>query len=387
MTTSLAAPALMDTYRRSPVTFVRGRGCTLFDVEGNAYLDMVAGLAVVSVGHCHPAVTAAIATQCEQLVHVSNLYSTEPGAVLAERLSSLTGGMHSFLCNSGAEAVECALKLARKHGGERRTVVAADGGFHGRTLGALSVTGQPAKQAPFEPLVGGIRHVPFGDASALEAGLGPDVAGVLLEPIQGEAGVVVPPEGYLARVRQLCDRSGALLMLDEVQTGLGRTGEWFAYQHDGVVPDVVCLAKGLAAGLPIGACLARPEVAASLVPGDHGSTFGGGPVPTAAAVAVLDVIEKEGLVGRAREAGKRLRGGLGRVFPDAQVRGRGLLAGVVFPAKVAREVAESALRLGLLVNEVAPDVLRLCPPLVVTDAEIDRALEILEEVRDEIGTT
>lgn len=377
----------MQTYRRWPVRFVEGRGCTLTDADGKTYLDFVAGLAVVSTGHCHPVVTDAIASQTSRLVHVSNLYETEPAEILAERLASLTGGMQSFFCNSGAEAIECALKLARKQGGSRRGIVAADGGFHGRTMGALAATGQPSKRAAFEPLVGGVVHVPFGDAGALGVALGPDVAAVVLEPIQGEAGVIVPPDGYLADARALCDEAGALLVLDEVQTGVGRTGSWFAYEHDGIVPDVVCPAKGLAAGLPIGACLARPEVAAAFAPGDHGSTFGGGPVPAAAALAVLEVIEKEGLLERARSAGELLRTGLRRILPGADVRGRGLLVGAGLPQPVARPLAALALRRGLLVNDAAPGVLRMTPPLVVTDEQIDEALSILEEAWDEIRAT
>ena len=380
----MAAPALIQTYRRWPVRFVEGRGCTLVDEDGKRYLDLVAGLAVASVGHCHPAVTAAIARQAGRLVHVSNLYETEPAALLAERLAALTGGMQSFLCNSGAEAVECALKLARKHGGERRAIVAAYGGFHGRTMGALAATGQPSKRAAFEPLAGAITHVPYGDADALGAALTPEVAAVILEPIQGEAGVVVPPAGYLARVRELCDSAGALLILDEVQTGIGRTGRWFAYEHEAVRPDVLCLAKGLAAGLPIGVCLATPEVAASFVPGDHGSTFGGGPVPSAAALTVLDVVEREDLLARVRATGGILRAGLRRILPEADVRGRGLLVGAELPRPVARPLAALALQRGLLVNDAAPDVLRMTPPLVVTDEEIETALSILEEAWDEI---
>jgi acetylornithine aminotransferase len=376
----------METYRRWPVRFVEGQGCTLTDADGRTYLDLVAGLAVTSVGHCHPHVTDAIARQAGRLVHVSNLYETEPAAALAERLADLSGGMQSSFCNSGAEAVECALKLARRHGGRRRGIVAADDGFHGRTMGALAATGQPAKRAPFEPLIGAVGHVPYGDLDALAAALTPDVAAVILEPIQGEAGVVVPPDGYLAEVRAACDAAGALLVLDEVQTGVGRTGSWFAYEHDGVTPDVVCLAKGLAGGLPIGACLARPAVAAAFAPGDHGSTFGGGPVQAAAALAVIEVIEEEGLLRRAQVAGDRLRQGLRRIFPEAEVRGRGLLIGVALGGRVARPLAASALRRGLLVNDAAPGVLRLAPPLVVTDAEIDHALSIPEEAWDEIGT-
>lgn len=388
MTQTLAAPpALVQTYRRWPVRFTSGSGCTLVDAGGKEYLDLVAGLAVVSVGHCHPQVTRAIVEQAARLVHVSNLYETAPAEELAKRLAALTGGMQSFLCNSGAEAVECALKLARKHGGPRRRIVAAGGGFHGRTLGALSVTGQPSKRTPFEPLIGDVTHVPYGDGGALGAALGSDVAAVLLEPIQGEAGVVVPPDGYLRAARALCDEAGALLVLDEVQTGVARTGRWFAYEHEDVDPDVVCLAKGLAAGLPIGACLAAPAVAASFAPGDHGSTFGGGPVPCAAALAVLDVVEKEGLVEHAEHAGARLGAGLARIFGPAAVRGRGLLIGVELGRPLARACAALALRRGVLVNDAAPSVLRLAPPLVIADDEIDSALSVIEEVWDENATS
>ncbi|MFN2587219.1 MAG: acetylornithine transaminase [Actinomycetota bacterium] len=381
-----AASSLMGTYRRWPVRFVSGRGATLVDADGREYVDLSAGIAVVSTGHCHPAVTRAIQDQAARLVHVSNLYETGPATALAGRLAELTGGKRSFLCNSGAEAVEAALKLARRHGGSRRTIVAADGGFHGRTMGALSVTGRPAKRGPFEPLIGDVVHVPYGDAAALKGALGPHVAGVLLEPIQGEAGVVVPPETYLRDARRVCDESGALLMLDEVQTGIGRTGRWFAYEHAGVVPDVLCLAKGLGGGLPVGACLARPDVAAAFRPGDHGSTFGGGPVPAAAALAVLQTIEDEGLVDRARDAGEVLAAALGRSFRGATVRGRGLLLAVVLPQPRARAVAALALQRGVVVNDVAPHVLRLTPPLVISDEAIARAASILEEVWHEIGT-
>ena len=273
---------LMNTYARMPVRFVSGRGARLTDDAGRSYIDFLAGIAVASVGHAHPLVAAAIAEQAAALIHVSNFFSTIPQERFATELAELTGGMHSFFCNSGAESIEAALKLARKHGRARgrdaTRIVCADGGFHGRTFGALSATGQPSKQAPFEPLVGGFVHVPYGDAAALEEVMGDDVAAVLLEPIQGEAGVIIPPPGYLAAARKLCDETGALLILDEVQTGLGRTGAWFAWEHEGVSPDVMCLAKALAGGLPMGACLATPE-ASAFVPGDHATTFGGGSGP------------------------------------------------------------------------------------------------------------
>jgi acetylornithine aminotransferase len=313
------------------------------------------------------------------------LYETRPQKELAARLAGLTGGMRSFFCNSGAEAIECAIKLARKAAGPHRSrIIAATGGFHGRTMGALAATGQPAKWVGFEPLLPGFTHVPFGNVAAIEAELAADVAAVLLEPIQGEAGVIVPSPDYLQDVRALCDRAGALLILDEVQTGLARTGAWFAYEHSGIVPDILCLAKALAGGLPIGVCLARPEVAAAFVPGDHGSTFGGGPVQCAAANVVLDVIETEGLIERAASSGGLLSEGLRRISSGQEVRGVGLLIAVQLDGPVARDVASAAFDRGLLVNDAAPNVVRFCPPLVITEQEINRALTILEEVWHEV---
>ncbi|MGH2828206.1 MAG: acetylornithine transaminase [Actinomycetota bacterium] len=381
----------MDTYKRLPVRFVSGRGAQLTDAHGRDYIDFLAGIAVASVGHAHPKVTAAIAEQAATLVHVSNIFETGPQEELARRLFELSGGMRSFFCNSGAESIEAALKLARKHAlvKERKATrfVCAEGGFHGRTFGALSATGQPSKQAPFKPLVGGFTHVPYGDIGALEQAVGDDVAAVLLEPIQGEAGVIVPPPGYLEAAREACDRVGALLILDEVQTGLGRTGAWFAYQHEGVAPDVMCLAKALAGGLPMGACLATPQVAASFQPGDHATTFGGGPVQSAAAIATIDVIESEGLVQRAKAAGERLSSGLGELFPEAEVRGRGLLVAVEFASDAAAEIVERALVAGLVLNATSSSTLRIAPPLVISDEEIDSGLAILEEVAGAVLAT
>ena len=379
--------ALMDTYRRWPVAFVEGRGAILTDAEGKSYIDLVGGIAVATLGHCHPKVVAAIVEQAQALIHVSNLYENPLNEALAARLASLTGGMRSFFCNSGAEAIECALKLARKHAAGRTRFVAATGAFHGRTFGALSATGQPAKQAPFEPLVPGFAHVAYDDVDALERELAAgDVAAVLLEPVQGEAGVVVPDPGYLAAVRELCNAHSALLIVDEVQTGLGRTGAWFAYLHTEIEPDIVCLAKALAGGLPMGACLATPEVAAAFAPGDHATTFGGGPVQSAAALAVLDAIEEEGLIERAVDAGERLRGGLGRIFGVDGVRGLGCLLAVTLDRPVARELAGAALAKGVLVNDIGTDVIRLSPPLVIADDEINRALMFLGEAWDEVST-
>ncbi|MFN2525948.1 MAG: acetylornithine transaminase [Actinomycetota bacterium] len=379
----------MGTYKRWPVELVAGSGTTVWDSAGREYLDFSGGIAVVAIGHAHPAVTAAVSEQVGRLVHVSNLYDTGPQKELARRLAGLTGNKRSFFCNSGAEAIECALKLARKRhlartGGPGR-ILSASGSFHGRTFGALAATGQPAKQVQFGPMVPGFEHVPYGDPGALDETIGDDTAAVLLEPIQGEAGVVVPPKGYLAAARELCGRHGALLMIDEIQTGMGRTGSWFAYEHDGIAPDVICLAKGLANGLPIGACLADPEVAAELVPGDHASTFGGGPVPCAAAVATLEVIENDELVARAALAGLQLTASLRAVVrDDVEVRGRGLLIGVSFPGPIARAIVGRALELGLLLNDPTPHVVRLSPPLNVTDSEVERAVTIFEEVVHEV---
>ena len=377
---------VMTTYKRWPVEFVSGKGCVLVDVNGREYLDLIGGLAVMSVGHSHPDVVDAIAGQAASLTHVSNLYVTAPQRDLSERLGRLTGGYRSFFCNSGAEAIECSLKLARRWAGPEKTgVVAAQGAFHGRTLGALTVTGQPAKQEPFRPLLPGVAHVPYDDVPALEEAVGKGVGAVLLEPIQGEAGVVVPADDYLQLARKICTEAGALLIVDEIQTGLGRTGSWFAFERSGIEPDVITLAKALAGGLPIGVCLARPEVAAAFQPGDHASTFGGGPVPCAAALSVLDVIEREHLVERAAAVGAALMTSLGEVFGNsAVVRGTGLLIGVELGQPKARAVVEAALNRGVLVNDATPSVVRLAPPLTISDEEISAALGVLKEVWDEV---
>lgn len=375
----------IETYKRRRVEFERGEGAFLFDVDGRRYIDLLGGIAVALLGHAHPEVTAAVTEQAARLTHVSNLFHTRPGAELASRLFDLTG-MNSFFVNSGAEAVECALKLARRWAGDVRPtrspkVIATDGGFHGRTFGALSVTGQASKREPFEPLVDGVVHVPYGDADAVASAVDPDVIAVIVEPIQGEAGVVVPPDGYLSELRSICDEHGILMIVDEVQTGLGRTGRWFAHRYDGIVPDIMCLAKGLANGLPIGACLARPEIGDAFRLGDHGTTFGGGPVQCAAALAVLDTIEKEDLVGRSGKLGTRLMERLKESFGDqVEVRGRGLMIGVRLPFPGAAELTDAALAVGVIVNDPAPDVIRLLPPLTIDEASIDEAIDLLEGV-------
>lgn len=377
MTATLAereARALMGTYRRFPATFVRGSGTRLEDDRARSYLDFAAGIATAQIGHGHPRWVAAVTGQAASLAHVSNLFWTEPQVALAERLVGLAGWGTVFLGNSGAEANEAALKLARKATG-RSKVVAALGGFHGRTLATLAATGYPEKHGPFAPMPPGFVHVPYGNPAALAAAVDRETAAVLLEPVQGEGGVVPAPEGYLSAARALCDRVGALLVLDEVQTGVGRCGEWFAHQLAGVTPDVMTLAKGLAGGLPVGACVAQEEVAFG--PGDHASTFGGGPVVCAAALAVLDVIEEEGLLASCVALGARLMRGLtAAALPEvAEVRGLGLLVGAeLLPEVPARMVVEEALRLGLVLTEAGRNTVRFTPPLTVSAAEVDRAV-------------
>ena len=385
MTAEPASPTLMATYSPAPVRFVSGRGTELFDDGGRRYLDFLAGIAVVSLGHANERVADAISRQAGRLVHVSNLFHNELNEHLAQDLDRLVGdgspaGGRVFFANSGAEANECAIKLARRVGGpERYAVVSALGSFHGRTLATLAATGQPKKHEAFRPLPEGFRHVAYGDVAALEKAVAsPGVTAVLLEAIQGESGVVVPPDGYLAAVRRLCDERGILLVLDEIQTGLGRTGRWFAFQHEAIRPDVVTVAKSLGNGMPIGACWARGDVAASFVAGDHGSTFGGQPLACAAAIATLAELQAIDAPRRAQQIGAYLAQRLAALAGVASVRGKGLLlATVLEPGLDAGEVTSSALRLGLVVNAPAPEVIRLAPPLTVTTAEVDEAVEML----------
>lgn len=390
------AAVLMPTYPPPPVQFERGSGSWLWDVDGKGYLDFLCGLAVTSLGHAHPAVAEAIGRQAQTLLHVSNLYGTIPGLDVAAALDRLVGdgqpaGGRVFFTNSGAEANEAAIKLARRHGGGavptgdggwagRYKVVSAHDSFHGRTMATLAATGQPAKQEPFLPLPEGFVQVGWNDLDALDAVLDESVAAVLLEPIQGEGGVHPADPAYFRGVRSLCDERGALLMVDEVQTGLGRTGRWFGFQHLDVAPDVVTMAKALGNGVPIGACWARAEVASSFRPGDHATTFGGQPLASAAARAVLEVMRDEDVAGRAARAGARLTAGLERLPQVGAVRGRGLLLGVELVDRDARAVAAACLDAGLVVNGVTPTALRLAPSLLVTDEEIDRGLAILAEV-------
>jgi acetylornithine/N-succinyldiaminopimelate aminotransferase len=377
----------MQTYSRQPVAFVRGEGTILWDSEGRRYLDFLGGLAVTSLGHAHPAVADALADQARTLLHVSNLYYNDLQPRLAARIDALVGGGgRVFFANSGAEANECAIKLARRHGQthggpERHEIVAAYGSFHGRTLASLAATGQPQKHETFQPLPPGFRHVPFGELDALTASLDGRACAVLLEAVQGEGGVNAAPAGYLEAVRALCDEREALLIIDEVQTGLGRTGRWFGFEHSGVRPDVVTLAKALGNGVPIGACWARDEVAPALRPGDHATTFGGQPLAARAALAVLDVMEASDVPALAAAAGTRLGAALAAVPGITAVRGLGLLlAAELAPGIEAGPVANACLEAGLIVNAVTPTALRFAPSLLVSDAEIDEAVAIVDAV-------
>ncbi len=391
---ALDAANVMQTYGRLPVAFVRGEGTRLWDSEGKQYLDFLSGLAVTSLGHAHPEVADAIAQQARTLLHVSNLYYNEVQPHVAERLNALLGGGgRVFFANSGAEANECAIKLARRygqsHGGrDRFHVISAYGSFHGRTLTTLAATGQPQKQETFQPLPEGFRQVAYDDIDVLAAALDDRVAAVMLEAVQGEGGVVPASTEYLRGVRRLCDEREALLILDEVQCGLGRTGRWFGFEHAGIEPDIVTMAKALGNGMPIGACWARAEVAAAFAPGDHATTFGGQPLAASAARATLAVMERDDVPARAARAGARLVERLQKVDGVADVRGAGLLvAAELAPGLDAKAVAQGCLDAGLVLNAVTASALRLAPPLLVTDAEIDEAVAIIAAACNESRTS
>jgi acetylornithine/N-succinyldiaminopimelate aminotransferase len=375
---TLATPApVLPTYARQDATFVSGEGAWLIDADGTRYLDFVAGIAVVGLGHLHPAPLAAAYEQLGRLWHTSNLYWTEPMAELAERLSSRFGGAQAFFCNSGSEAIEAALKYARKATG-KPGVVALEGSFHGRTFGALSATGQPAKQKPFEPLLPGVRFAEPNDVVSLAAAADGATGCIVLEPVQGEGGVHPLDRAFLTTARELADDLGALLVLDEVQTGVGRTGTFFCFEQAGVRPDAVALAKGLANGLPIGCLLVADACAGAFEPGDHGSTFGGNPVVSAAAVAVCDTIDEE-LLTAVRLNGTLLAGGLANLDGVVDVRGLGLLLGAELD-RPAAAVVDACRERGLLVGSAGERVLRLTPPLTIGSAEVDQALDVLREV-------
>ena len=365
--------SVMNTFGPPKRVFVRGEGCYVWDADGRRHLDLLAGIAVNALGHAHPTVLAAVTGQISTLGHVSNFFATPAQVALATRLAGFTGDPDAkvFFTNSGTEANEAAFKITRMTG--RTKIISTEGAFHGRSLGALAITHNPKYRAPFEPLPGDVTFVPYGDVEALAAVVDETVAAVVLEPIQGENGVVVPPEGYLARARELCDAAGALLWIDEVQTGMGRTGSWFVHTAQGVRADVITVAKGLGNGFPVGACLATGRAARLLGPGSHGSTFGGNPVASIAGLAVINVIERDGLLEHATAMGEHLVAaveGLGHPLVD-HVRGRGLLRGIVLTADIAPAVSDLALEAGFVINAPRPHVLRIAPPLIVTAAQLD----------------
>jgi acetylornithine/N-succinyldiaminopimelate aminotransferase len=375
---------LMRTYRRAAVEFVRGEGAVLWDAEGREYLDFLAGISVCSVGHCHPAVVEAVREQAGRLMHVSNLFYTEPMVRLAERLSESSLGGRVFLTNSGTEANECAIKVARKHahrrGIEAPEIVSFGRDFHGRTYGALAATPALAANEALGPMLSGFRSVPFDDAEALRDAVGERTAAVLIEPIQGEAGVYPVGEEALLAAREACDEVGALLVFDEIQTGAGRTGSLWAYEQTPVRPDAITTAKALGGGMPVGACVTNPAAGEVLEPGDHGSTFAGGPVASAAALAVLDLVDDPALLRRVRELGGRLRGGLLELDGVREVRGRGLMVGVGLEGGIdSAKLGADLLERGLVVNAPEPSSLRLLPPLTVDDDQIDRAVASIGE--------
>lgn len=380
---------LLGNYRQAPFVLERGQGCELYDTEGRRYLDMCAGVAVSALGHAHPRLTAAIAAQAGRLMHTSNYFYNRENLLLAEELCQKTGFDRAFFCNSGAEANEAMLKLCRRFfytRGEahRFRIIAFHNAFHGRTLGALALTGTPKYREGFGPPLQGVTHVPYGDVDAVRAAMGPDVAGILVEPVQGEGGVLPPPPGFLKQLRAIADEHGALLLLDEVQTGIGRTGRWLGSEHDGVLGDAAALAKGLGGGFPIGALVLRERLNGALTPGTHGSTYGGGPLASAAARTVLAVVEEEGLCAAAERNGERLGRGLAAIaarHPEicAGERGRGLLRGLLLaPGIDPRKALGAARDRGVLLTVAGADVLRFTPPLIISEAQIDEAVEKVE---------
>jgi acetylornithine/N-succinyldiaminopimelate aminotransferase len=380
------AAVMMGNYGTPPLTLTRGAGSRVWDADGNRYLDLIAGIAVSALGHAHPAIVSAVTEQAGKLAHTSNLFVHEPGVLLAEKLLSLLhADARVFFCNSGTEANEAALKVVRRRQGSARPViVAADHSFHGRTMGALAITGKESIRAPFGPFGLDVRWVPYGDAAALASAVDDQVAAVFIESTQGEGGVVPAPAGYLAAARQACDSAGALLVLDEIQSGIGRTGAWFAHQAEGVLPDVMTLAKGLGGGLPIGACIGFGECGTALAAGDHGSTFGGNPVACAAALAVLDTIEADDLLSNVKAVGETLAAGIGAVKHPllSGVRGSGLWLGVVLTQDKAPAVNTAAREAGFLVNAVQPDAVRLAPPLILTQDEAAEFVTALPAILD-----
>jgi acetylornithine/N-succinyldiaminopimelate aminotransferase len=390
----LAHANLVNNYGCMPLAFVRGHGAYLYDADGNRYLDFFCGLAVTSLGHGHPRVVGAIKQQAEKLTHASNVFHTEPMARLAARIAQAFGDGRVFFGNSGAEANEAALKLARRWGhanGGRFEIISTLGSFHGRTFGTLSATGQEKYHEGFQPLVPGFKLVPYDDIAAIERAIDPNTAAIMVEPIQGEGGVVMPRFDYLARLREVCDRAKLLLIVDEVQTGIGRTGKLFGYQHSGIKPDIITLAKALGGGIPIGAMVARAEVASVMTPGTHGSTFGGNPVACAAALAVFDALEQDGVIANAAEMGQYLIARLREISKECpavrEVRGQGMIIGIAL-RHAAKPAVDACFRERLIVNGTADTILRLLPPLNLTREEADAGLSIIERVlRADVGAS
>lgn len=376
--------SLQANYGSPSIELVSGKGAVVVDSKGKSYLDFLAGIATNVLGHAHPAVVKAVSNQIATLGHVSNFYAHPNVLELSTKLVAMTGDKSArvFFCNSGAEANEAALKLSRKTG--RTRIVATKESFHGRTMGALSLTGQPSKRDPFMPLIKGVTHVPYGDMGAMLKKVNKKTAMVIVEPIMGEAGVIVPPQGYLQALRELCDETGALLVFDCVQTGMGRTGDWFGYEYSGIKPDVITLAKGLGGGLPLGAMIALGEAASLFQPGDHGSTFGGNPVATAAGIAVIETITSQKLLPRVSSVGLELMADLALIEGVKSVRGAGMLIGIEFSQPVAKLVAKKCEEHGVLVNGNNETVIRIAPPLIVTDKQIASFLQIFTESVHEI---
>ena len=372
--------SLQNNYGKPSITLVKGKGILVTDADGKTYMDFLGGIATNILGHAHPAIVKAVTRQISALSHVSNFYAHPNAIALAEKLTAMTGDKSAkvFFCQSGAEANEAALKLSRRTGKVR--VVAAQGAFHGRTMGALSLTGQPSKREPFLPLINGVKHVPFGDIDAMRKAISKKTAMVIIEPIMGEAGVIVPPADYLQDLRDLCDKNGALLVIDAVQTGMGRTGDWFGYEYSGITPDVITLAKGLGGGLPLGAMIALGNAAELFQPGDHGSTFGGNPVTTAAGLAAIEFIETRDILSRVQKQGEHLIQELALIPGVKEVRGAGLLIGIELESLKASDVSDAMREAGVLVNAANSTTIRIAPALIVTDAQITKFISIFRKV-------
>ena len=372
--------SLQGNYGKPAITLVKGKGIVVTDADGKIYMDFLGGIATNILGHAHPAIVKAVTKQVSTLSHVSNFYAHPNAIELAEKLTAMTGDKKAkvFFCQSGAEANEAALKLSRRTG--RVRVVAAQGAFHGRTMGALSLTGQPSKREPFLPLIKGVKHVPYGDIDAMRKAVSKKTAMVIIEPIMGEAGVIVPPADYLQQLRQLCDKNGSLLVIDAVQTGMGRTGDWFGYEYSGITPDVITLAKGLGGGLPLGAMIALGKAAELFQPGDHGSTFGGNPVTTAAALATIDFIESQQILNKVKKQGAHLIQELAIIPGVKEVRGAGLLLGIELESPKASDVSDSMREAGVLVNAANATTIRIAPALIVSDTQIAKFISIFKKV-------